>query len=650
MKSKAFLLVTLLALLGLAPRPAEARVEVSFDFFYDGLSPYGEWLEVGDYGPCWRPRGVDADWRPYADGYWTYTDGGWTWVSYEEFGGIVYHYGRWAEVDGEGWCWVPDYEWAPAWVSWRSSDDYIGWAPLPPEAHWRRDTGFSVWVDAHFDIGPARFNFCRVRDFGAPYLRPVIVNRFENVVIIQRTANCTNISYYDDHDFGGIVHCGGPSFAYINQHAYRPIPALKLVHKTNITNINIRNVNIFNAEARGNQLAVAAPRIVKPVKDAPPPKLVRSIPAARVTKGWAGVNDPDGAEGIRTKLRQESRGLTPESAPARRVQTADLKVVPTKADPNAPSTVRTTKERGSSPGKKPASVTGTSPEKGKPDAQKPVDARTAERMLRDQAREPKGEKPGTEPPAAPRTVAKPSVPEKAEPREAEKLEKMKTGNGRQATRSIPPAVVAPPPAVEKKPSTPLERAPVAKSKPSGDDEAKARAAAAARERSAAEMKARASENAARERAAAEAKARSAAIERQRAAEDAARKQNAARDMQRRQAIEQPRREAPVEMKRSKPDDSAQRAAAQAAARQQAAENARRAEAQESARRSQMEAARREQAVQAARQQQQATAARQRVEVQRQAPPPAVPRGTGSSGGKKELSKEEMEALKKARGR
>jgi hypothetical protein len=46
---------------------------------------------------------------PYSDGYWAYTDAGWTWVS-SETGGIVYHYGRWA-VEDEGWCWTPDYEW-----------------------------------------------------------------------------------------------------------------------------------------------------------------------------------------------------------------------------------------------------------------------------------------------------------------------------------------------------------------------------------------------------------------------------------------------------------------------------------------------------------------------------------------------------------
>jgi hypothetical protein len=626
MKTKTFLLLALFALVGLAPHSAEARVEVSFDFFYDGLSPHGEWIEVGDYGACWRPRGVDADWRPYSDGYWSYTDGGWTWVSYEDFGGIVYHYGRWVEVEDEGWCWVPDYEWAPAWVSWRSNDDYVGWAPLPPEARWRRDTGISVWVDSHYDIGPARYNFCRTRDFGAPYLRPVIVSRFENATIIVRTANVTNISYYDDGygDFGGRVHCGGPSFAFINQHVHRPIPALKLVHKTNITNINIRNVNIFNAEARGNQLAVVAPRVVAPAKGIGRPKLVRSIPAAKISKGWAGVKDPDSAEGIRTKMRQESKGLTPDSAPARRVQAADLKEIPKKADPSAPSTVRTVKERGPSAVKKPAAVAVEKPETARPAPDKPVDARTAERMLREQAREPKSEKTTSDVPA-PRSVPKPIVTGKSEPREPAK---MKSDNGRQATRSIPPAVVAPPTVVEKKKAAPIERAPVVKPRSSGDDEAKARAAAAA----------------ARERSVADQKARAATVERMRATEDAARKQKAqseaAREMQRRQVVEQPRRAPAAEAKRMTPaDNSAQKAAAQAAARQQAADNARR---------SQMDAARREQAVQAARQQQQQSAARQ--QMQRQAPPPAAPRSPAKSQEKKESSKEESEDARKGRGR
>ena len=167
---------------------------MSYDYFYDTLQPYGDWVQVSGYGYCWHPSGVDENWAPYTDGYWAYTDDGWTWVSYEDFGGITYHYGRWTRVEDEGWVWVPGTEWAPAWVSWRSSDDYVGWAPLPPEAHWRVGVGFGGGVDAQFDIGPGFYSFVDVHHFGEPELRQVIVNREQNITIINRTTNITNIT------------------------------------------------------------------------------------------------------------------------------------------------------------------------------------------------------------------------------------------------------------------------------------------------------------------------------------------------------------------------------------------------------------------------------------------------------------------------
>ena len=100
--------------------------------FYDRLAPDGEWVWIeGRY--VWVPRGVDREWRPYTDGRWAYTDEyGWTWQSNERFGWATYHYGRWGFSKRVGWFWVPGRKWAPAWVSWRQSDDYLAWAPLPP--------------------------------------------------------------------------------------------------------------------------------------------------------------------------------------------------------------------------------------------------------------------------------------------------------------------------------------------------------------------------------------------------------------------------------------------------------------------------------------------------------------------------------------
>ena len=117
-----------------------------FDLFYRQLSPYGHWFEYGSYGWCWTPYDRPFGWRPYSDGYWTYSDAGWTWVSNEPFGWATCHYGRWLFDADDGWVWVPGDEWGPAWVAWRESDDWVGWAPLPPAATWQASAGLS-WSD-----------------------------------------------------------------------------------------------------------------------------------------------------------------------------------------------------------------------------------------------------------------------------------------------------------------------------------------------------------------------------------------------------------------------------------------------------------------------------------------------------------------------
>ena len=113
-------------------------------YFYKELAPYGSWIEV-DYGVVvWRPTIIRANWIPYQMGRWVWTYDGWYWDSYEPFGFITYHYGRWYYDDYYGWLWYPDYEWAPAWVEWRYDNNYIGWAPLHPYAV------FSVSVGIYF--------------------------------------------------------------------------------------------------------------------------------------------------------------------------------------------------------------------------------------------------------------------------------------------------------------------------------------------------------------------------------------------------------------------------------------------------------------------------------------------------------------------
>ncbi len=122
-------------------RSPGSQVDVSY--FYESLSPYGQWFQEPSYGWCWTPYDVSADWRPYSDGHWEYTDYGWSWAGNESWGWAPYHYGRWFFDDSYGWVWVPGTEWAPAWVAWRTGDDFVGWAPLPPAAGWDASGGLS---------------------------------------------------------------------------------------------------------------------------------------------------------------------------------------------------------------------------------------------------------------------------------------------------------------------------------------------------------------------------------------------------------------------------------------------------------------------------------------------------------------------------
>lgn len=153
---KKFLL--LIALLILAFKIVEAGTpyyqgRITFKTFYYSLVPYGEWIEI-DYGVyAWRPIKVSIGWSPYLIGRWVWTPYGWYWDSFEPFGWAVYHYGRWYYDDYYGWIWIPDYDWAPAWVEWRYTDYYIGWAPLPPYASFSISIGirFSInWYSPHY--------------------------------------------------------------------------------------------------------------------------------------------------------------------------------------------------------------------------------------------------------------------------------------------------------------------------------------------------------------------------------------------------------------------------------------------------------------------------------------------------------------------
>lgn len=191
--------VALSALVGPALMPADfggsaarADVVVDINLFHQDLSPYGRWVRHPQYGDVWYPTNVRQGWRPYYDnGHWAYSDEyGWMWVSDLPWGWAAFHYGRWAFTDEYGWIWVPGREWGPAWVSFREAPEYIGWAPLPPEARWEPGYGFR-----DFDVRDDRYwSFVRPQGFLERRFDRYAYDRRDYPRIINRTKNITNIT------------------------------------------------------------------------------------------------------------------------------------------------------------------------------------------------------------------------------------------------------------------------------------------------------------------------------------------------------------------------------------------------------------------------------------------------------------------------
>jgi hypothetical protein len=198
-----------------SPRAALADVTVSIAVFHDELAPHGRWVTAGSYGTCWAPNGVVAGWGPYVDGEWVWTDYGWTWVSNDPWTDVVYHYGTWAWVDPYGWVWVPGTVWAPAWVTWAYTDDYVGWAPVPP----------SLTVSAAGYVGPpvvvsaARYVFVPTARFAGVPVATARVPAGQAATILARSTRVTRFPVS-----GGIVHTAGLPPERIEKAIGHPMP------------------------------------------------------------------------------------------------------------------------------------------------------------------------------------------------------------------------------------------------------------------------------------------------------------------------------------------------------------------------------------------------------------------------------------------
>src|SRR5882757_1649077 len=249
---------------------ARGDADVSIDFFYDNLSG-GNWIDVEGYGYGWQPDLAvnDQNWRPYADGYWAYTDDGW------------------------------------AWVSWRTGGDYVGWAPLPPRGAGVVYEGRPIGpqVDIEFDIGPEYYNFCEVRYIGEPVLRNYIAPPVQNVTYINNTVNVTNITVKNN-----VVYNYGPNYEVLSAQSARPIQRLN-IERQSAANLSEAAKSGALTKVQGNKLVVAAPpKFAKAPPTAKPPVVKTKVAQPKLNRGWAGV--PNEAQ-----LKQKIKTENPKNVP-----------------------------------------------------------------------------------------------------------------------------------------------------------------------------------------------------------------------------------------------------------------------------------------------------------------------------------------------
>jgi hypothetical protein len=267
--------VVLLTILSL-PFPGAARLGlggaavaqgyVRIDYFYDELDPYGEWVWHPRYGYVWSPGAVRDDWRPYTVGHWIYTNEyGWYWNSHEPFAWAVYHYGRWGYDPYYGWFWVPGDVWAPAWVTWRYSNEYVGWAPIGP-GYGRYAYGLPVSygppvAESWVFVRPAYLTSRNIYNYAVPVFNL-------NIAFLSAT------TVYRPEFRGGVIYNRGIPRDQVVRVTNRPI-IVQNVYRT-----DQRNGRYDSAGSGAKPIQVFAPRVAKDATPTRPPKRYVDNPSA----------------------------------------------------------------------------------------------------------------------------------------------------------------------------------------------------------------------------------------------------------------------------------------------------------------------------------------------------------------------------------
>jgi len=267
-KTKAIMFLFVLLLVQPVSRCAAQYDEdyISYDDFYQGLAPYGQWIEDPQFGYVWSP-GEDNNFRPYyTNGHWLMTEYGNTWISEYPWGWACFHYGRWTYDEYYGWLWIPGNYWGPAWVSWRVGEGFYGWAPLGPDYRpgtaineYRCPGDWWVFIPPRYIYSDHYYQYWNGPRDNNKIIKNsrIIINTFEN---------------------GNYTYFTGPRAAEVRQITGNPVQVFR-IHNSKNQNTRVHNdeVRMYRpaeirptARVRGQDLVPPSVMVApKPVKQQP---------------------------------------------------------------------------------------------------------------------------------------------------------------------------------------------------------------------------------------------------------------------------------------------------------------------------------------------------------------------------------------------
>jgi hypothetical protein len=261
---------------------AQVRASVSFQFFYDNLSPYGTWISYPHYGYVWHPN-AGRGFHPYRTrGHWVWSDEyEWIWVSDYDWGWAPFHYGRWHYDAYYGWLWVPDYDWSPAWVVWRGGGDYYGWAPL--------DAGINISIlIGNYSPSVDYWCFAPRRYITSPVIYNYCVSSQQNTTIINNTTIIKNYSMNGGPTRNVFVN--GPQRNEVEKYTHQTIRPVQLRESSRPGRTALRN----------NEMAIYRPKVNAADKSSAKPSKV--VPFEKPNNANGGkVNAPVKKEQVRNE-------------------------------------------------------------------------------------------------------------------------------------------------------------------------------------------------------------------------------------------------------------------------------------------------------------------------------------------------------------